>query len=51
MGKIFSVHTQTSTEVHPASLSMGNESLPGGKVIEHPPASSIEVKERIRLKI
>jgi hypothetical protein len=42
---------QTVPGAHPASYTMGIESFPGerqpGRVADHPPSSSAEVKERV----
>jgi hypothetical protein len=44
---------QTRTGAYPASYTMGTGSLPGvkrpGRGVDHPPASSAEVKERLEL--
>jgi hypothetical protein len=49
----FSAPVQTGPVAHPASYTMGAESLPGvkrpGRVVDHPPPSSAEVKERVEL--
>jgi len=54
-GARFFAPVQTSPGAHPASCIMGTGSLPGvkqpGPGIDHPPPSSIEVKERVELYI
>jgi len=50
VGARFSAPVQTSLGAHPASYTTGTESFPAvkqpGSGIDHPPASSVEVKER-----
>jgi hypothetical protein len=52
-GARFSAAVQTGPGSHPASCTMGTGSLPGvkrpGRGVDHPPASSAEVKERVEL--
>ena len=52
-GTRFSAPLQTSSGAHPASYAMGTWSFPGvkqpGYGIDHPPPSSAEVKERVKL--
>jgi hypothetical protein len=49
----FSAPVQTGPEAHPASYTMGTGSLPGVKRprrgVDHPPASSAEVKKTVQL--
>jgi hypothetical protein len=49
----FSTLVQTGPGAHPASYTMGTGSFPGvkwpGRGVDHPPASSAEVKERVEL--
>jgi hypothetical protein len=50
---IFSAPVQTGPGAHPASCTMGTESFTGikrpGRGVNHPPAYSAEVKERVEL--
>jgi hypothetical protein len=52
-GRDFSAHFQTVPGVHLASYTMDNGYFPGvkrpGRGVDHPPPSSAEVKERIKL--
>ena len=52
-GARFSVPVQIGPEVHPAFYKMGTGSFPGvkrrGRGVDHQPASSTEVKERVEL--
>jgi len=52
-GARFFVPVQTGPGAHPASYTMGTGSFPGvkrpGRVVDHPPQSSAEVKERVEL--
>jgi len=49
----FSTSVQTGPGAHPASYKMGTGSFPGvkgsGHVVDRPPPSSAEVKERVEL--
>jgi hypothetical protein len=53
VGERFSAQFQTGCKAHPASYTMGTGSYPGVKRsrrgVDHPPPSSIEVKERVDL--
>jgi len=53
VGVRFSAPVQTAPGAHPASYRMGTGSFPGvkrlGRCIEHPPPSSVKVKERVEL--
>ena len=53
MGARFSAPVQTGPEAQPASRIMGTGSFLGvkrpGSSVDHPPASSAEVKERVEL--
>jgi len=53
VGAIFSTPVQAGPGAHPASYTMGTGSYPGvkrsGRGVDHPPASSVEVKERLEL--
>jgi len=53
VGARFSAPVQTGRGARPASYTIGAGSLPGVKLLElgvdHPPPSSVEVKERIEL--
>jgi len=53
MGVRFSAAFQTGSGAYPASHTMGTGSFPGvkrpGHDVDHPPASSAEVKERVEL--
>ena len=55
MGVRFSAPVQTGPEAHPASYTMGTGSFLGlkrsGRGIDHPPESSVEVKERVGLQL
>jgi hypothetical protein len=50
VGAIFSIPVQIGFGAHPASYTMGTRSFPGvkpsGRGVDHPPASSVEIKER-----
>jgi hypothetical protein len=52
-GGRFTVPVQTGRGAYPASCTMGTGSFPGvkrpGRGIDHPPPSSAEVKERVKL--
>jgi hypothetical protein len=52
-GARFSAHFQTGPGAHPASYTMGTVSFLGvkrpGRGVDHPPPSSVEVKERLEL--
>jgi len=52
-GEIFRAPVQTDPGTNPASYTMGSGSFPAvkrsGCGLEHPPASSAEVKERVAL--
>jgi hypothetical protein len=52
-GARFSAPVQNGPGAHPASYTMGTGSFPGikrpGRGVDHPPASSVEVKERVEL--
>jgi hypothetical protein len=52
-GARFSAPFQADPGAHPASYTMGTGSFPGakrpGRGVDHPPLSSAEVKERIKL--
>jgi hypothetical protein len=52
-GARFSAPVQTGPEAHPASDTMGTGSFPGvkrqGRGVDHPPSSSVEVKETVEL--
>jgi len=52
-GTRFSAPFQTGPEHHPASYTMGTESLPvvkrPGRGVDYPPPSNAEVKERVEL--
>ena len=52
-GARFFAPVQTGRGAHPASYTMGTGSFPGvkrsGRGVDHPPASSVEVKERLEL--
>jgi hypothetical protein len=49
----FSALVQTGPEAHPASYTMDTGSFPGvkrpGRGVDHPPLSSAEVEERVKL--
>jgi len=49
----FSSPVQNGHGFHPASYTMGTKSSPGvkrpGRSVDHPPSSSVEVKERVEL--
>jgi len=49
----FYAPVQTGSDVHPASCTMGSGSFPGvkrpGRGVDHPPPSSAEVKERVKV--
>jgi len=49
----FSAPVQTGPGTHPASYTMGTGSFPGvkrsGRGVDHPPPSSAEVNERVKL--
>ena len=49
----FSTPIQTGPGAHPASYTMGTGSFPGvkrpGRGVDHPPPSSVDVKERVEL--
>jgi len=51
----FSAPVQIGPETLPASCTMGTASLPGakrpGRVVNHPPPSNAEVKERVTLNM
>jgi hypothetical protein len=53
VGARFSAPVQTGPEAHPASYTMGTGSFPEvkrlGRGVDHPPPSSVEVKEREEL--
>jgi hypothetical protein len=53
VGTRFSVSVQTDPGVHPASYKMGTGYFPGvkrpGRGVDHPPQSSVDVKERVEL--
>jgi hypothetical protein len=53
VGARFSAPVQTGPGAHPASCTMGTGSFPGvkrpGRGVDHPPPSSAEVKERVKL--
>ena len=53
MGARFSEPVQTVPEAHPASYTMDTGSFPEvkqpGRGVDHPPLSSVEVKERVEL--
>jgi len=53
VGARFSAPVQTSPVAHPAFYTVGTGSFPGvkrlGLGVDHPPPSSIEVKERVEL--
>ena len=53
VGATFSATVHSCPGAHPGSYTMGTGSLPGlkqpGRGVNHPPPSSAEVKERIRL--
>ena len=55
MGATSSAPVQTAPGAHPASYTMGTGSFPGvkrpGRGVDHPPSSSSEVKERVKLYI
>jgi len=55
VGARFFAPVQTSPGAHPATCIMGTGSLLGvkqpGRGIDHPPPSSTEVKERVKLYI
>jgi len=55
VGAIFSRPVQTGLAAHPASCTMDAGSFPGvkrpGRGVDHPTASSIEVKKRVELYI
>jgi len=52
-GARFALAVQTGSEAHLASCTMGTGPFPGGKWsgrgVNHPPPSSAEVKERVKL--
>jgi len=52
-GARFSARVQTDPEAHTTSYTMGTGSYPGlkwpGRGVDHPPASSAEVNERVEL--
>jgi hypothetical protein len=51
-GARFSAPVQTGPEAHPASYTIGTRSLPGvqrQRNVDHPPAYSVKVKERVEL--
>jgi hypothetical protein len=52
-GARFLAPVQTSSEVHPASYTMGTVSFPGvkrpGRAVDHPTPSRAEVKENVQL--
>ena len=52
-GASLSAPVQTCPVAHPASWTMGTGSFPGvkrpGRGVDHPPPSSVEVKERVEL--
>jgi hypothetical protein len=51
----FSAPVQTEPGAHPALYKMGTGSFPGvkrpGRGVDHPPPSSVDVKERVELYI
>jgi len=53
MGARFSAPVQTGPEAHPAPYTMGTRYFPGvkrpGHGVDHPPPSSVEVKEGVQL--
>jgi len=53
VGARFSTPVQISPGAHPASYTMGTGFFPGvnrlGHGVDHPPPSSAEVKERVKL--
>jgi hypothetical protein len=53
VGAKFFAAVQTGPGAHPASCTIGIESFPGakrpGRGVDHPPSSSIRVKERVEL--
>jgi hypothetical protein len=53
VGARFSAPVQTDPGAYPASYTMGTGSFPGvkrpGRGVDHPPPSSVEVKERVEL--
>jgi len=55
VGAIFSAPNQTGPGAHPASYAMGTRSFLGvkqqGHGVDHPPPSSTEVKEMVKLYI
>ena len=55
VGARFSVPVQTDPVSHPTSYTMGTGSFPGikrpGRGVDHPPSSSAEVKERVKLSL
>ena len=52
-GRDFSAPVQTGPGAYPASYTVGTASFPGvkrpGRDVDHPPPSSVEVKERVEL--
>jgi len=53
VGAIFSALVQTGSEAYSAFYTMGTGSFPGvkrpGRGVDHPPAPSAEIKERVEL--
>ena len=53
MAARFSALVQTGPEAHLASSTLGTGSMPGlkqpGRGVDHPPPSSAEVKERVKI--